>query len=669
VSNLWFVECRAQAKHIKNLLKDNVPFEVVALTAEALQALEEFGIPHTSVSEYADTRPIGSTSKHLLSNCVELLRDIEDRILNSHGNTQDSDRGFLISHIYWFNFAASILATRVHLMHETIRACNPKTVSMFKLEGDAGYILRTAHPWFPSIPMNGLLNQLAQQYSFTISFNSYKTNRVKWWVSWRALYSFVQRVRYCVGSYWKVIRTISHNVIGTHDADMGNQSLLVLGGMNKELNTVTASLKATKVYVLNHANNEIMGGIQGCLGWSTVYNSKLISLTERTTIDLDLDSPEPDSEEIAHLNSLYDEWANQFDQTATVKFGDFDLLSDLITVLRPIAVYGLFLSRYVDRIAYRVLDAFSPDVVCFQGVNRMVDKRMALACEMEGIPTVGIQHGGSVGTHVNNSLEVNELAFCDYYLTYGNGIKPLSDPVVAQKAGLLAVGSPNIEQRVFGCNSLKQLDNERIRVLWISEKSYGNTIGQDQRSEDTRRYLLQKKYLNLLGACDQLKVTFRPMSDTVKILGTVLYIEQEPHLSINVDTTSNMDNLLLNSDIVITDISSSTVWNETIAFQKPLILYCNPQQTPLMSHFKSDLELACCWCSTEDDFLDALQRLTVDGKEYVAELRKVDTSDYLQRYVVHCNDGKSTERVNTFLKEISKKSQFATSIEGFNTTV
>ena len=43
----------------------------------------------------------------------------------------------------------------------------------------------------------------------------------------------------------------------------------------------------------------------------------------------------------------------------------------------------------LDDVVVNVLDSAAPDVVCFQGVVHMADKRMASACKERGIPIIG----------------------------------------------------------------------------------------------------------------------------------------------------------------------------------------------------------------------------------------------------------------------------------------
>ena len=82
LTHLWFVENRLQAKWIRENIQDVVDGIVVALTSEALQSLQEFGVKYTAVSEYADTRPIAASNQQLVVDCIDMLEEIETYILS-----------------------------------------------------------------------------------------------------------------------------------------------------------------------------------------------------------------------------------------------------------------------------------------------------------------------------------------------------------------------------------------------------------------------------------------------------------------------------------------------------------------------------------------------------------------------------------------------------------
>jgi hypothetical protein len=525
---------------------------------------------------------------------------------------------------------------------------------MFKVEGDTDYSIKTSHVWYPSLTMSNLLQQLASQYKFQLEIRSYVPETIKnhtLFENWQRILRIPGRLRRMMAQWTAHLESLSLG--DTNNISMDERHLLlIVGGLNHEWRAITSLRRDTQGYVLNWIDNTKLSRDSGHHDWCKGYDSILDQFGGQSSIELTFDPYHLDRKEIDSVTVLCESWANKYHKNNKIHFRGLDLVDDLIDVVKPIAARSLSLCRYMDYIVSHVLDSIAPDVVCFQGVIHMADKRMASVCRDRGIPTVGIQHGGSVGTHMYHLLDINDWSHCDYYLTYGAGIKVDPDPVFPQRASLVSIGSIDIEQRIKTNNLEKHGDNKCIKVLWISEKSFGNTIGHGNRVEDTKRYILQQQCLTILNNSDSVETTFRPFKGNEETIGTLRWIDGDPLIDVKVDINSTLDELMETSDIIISDNYASTVWNEAIAFGKPLILFCDPQQTLLRPHFAADLERACLWCKTESELVSAVQRLSNTGSEFLSDLRQTDTSSYLENYVLYRNDGDSKQRVLDFLKAL-----------------
>ncbi len=659
MSHLWFVENRAQAEWIRDCPREVASCDVIAQTAEALQALEEFGVNHVAVAEYADTRFIAAQSKQLQSDCFTLINEAEDFILNNYGDARTSDVGYLTTHIYWIYHAVSSLATRAYLWQETIRACRPSTVSIFKSVADDAYALQISQPWYSSLPMDNILRQLKSLYSLDFDVRS------SGWPKSHLTYRFLTKssLGYLLTSPLRIGKLLARKFIDNlskGNFDIGHikdnddpLNVFMVGGVNDEWRTVISSLeKRISVYGLSWTNNSFLMNEKGFRGWSSIYDDSIISIKGSSSFDFDFGQYKLDENEVNIITDLYDQWTSRVDSTSLLNFGNLSLTEDVLDIVRPLATYGISLSRYIDSAVSDLLDAGNPDVVCFQGVIHMADKRMISACRKRGVPTVGIQHGGSVGTHENSKIDINDIGWCDYYLTYGDGIRNSDVSIIPKRAKLIPVGSPSIDKRLRPLVKRQPMHTKYVRVLWITDKSYGNTIGHDSRMEETSRYLLHKRCLDMLGKCPDVKLTLRPFKSTEGMLGTTRLINNDPNLDVNIDTFSRLDDLIYKHDIVITDNTASTVWNEAIVFGKPLILFCDPKQTVLMNHFVSDLERACCWCRTENEFIDAVKMLVTEGFQYVNKLSQIDTADYIKKYILHSDNCRPVDRATSFLDRL-----------------
>ena len=203
----------------------------------------------------------------------------------------------------------------------------------------------------------------------------------------------------------------------------------------------------------------------------------------------------------------------------------------------------------------------------------------------------------------------------------------------------------------------QQEDAALLKVLWISEATTGNTTGGTFQVEDTERYTQQRRCLEQLGRATHLRVTFRPYRSQCAVDGTTNWLATSG-LPILVDVARPLAELIRAADIVISDNSSGTVWNETLALGKPMILYCDPQQTSLMPHFATDLAYACWWCRSGEDLLLAVGRLADEGATFVAEVARRDARAFLRDYVLNGEDALScVRRVVTFLNMVCRHGQ------------
>ncbi len=76
MSHLVFVETRGQANWIKQSMELDEQTKFVALTAEALQALEQCGLPHQTVSTYANTHLFANEFDNIVVDGLTLAQEI-----------------------------------------------------------------------------------------------------------------------------------------------------------------------------------------------------------------------------------------------------------------------------------------------------------------------------------------------------------------------------------------------------------------------------------------------------------------------------------------------------------------------------------------------------------------------------------------------------------------
>jgi hypothetical protein len=272
--------------------------------------------------------------------------------------------------------------------------------------------------------------------------------------------------------------------------------------------------------------------------------------------------------------------------------------------------------------------------------------RLSLACRAEGVPLLNYQHGGRTGTQ---RIVQDEIDFgrCDRELVYGEGIHPRSHVLGASVPEFVPVGSTRVE-RMRARRRPGPLDGEAVRVLVLGESSYGNTVGATFCVEDTERYRLERDVIDALASSPRIEVTYRPYPFDPEATAVPAWIARERG-EVAVARAGprddwSLDALLAATDVAVTALSCETVWNQALAVGLPLVVYCDPRQTPLVDDFMQTLDQACLWARTPDEFVALARRFAVDPDAVLADLRTRDPARYLELHVLHRDDGKCVDR-------------------------
>ncbi len=647
---LIFLENEAQVRWVKESLSFEPQTKLVAVTAEALQALEACDVPHEAVSKYADMRRLVPLERQFNVDGFALAREIESFIMQRYAGARFDGLGFLSGQAYYIQFSISAIATRAFLMRETIRACSPDTVTVFGQDvtlwflGD-GY---ARNPWLD------VVETLAKEYGFRLEVLKgcalpARDPLTKHLMFLRRLYRYARR------ETTRLLGRLFHtqSSTGTQVDGIDDLRLLMVGSLGYDWGPVLEALrtaKGVKCYWLDWSPLDERV-------WTRAFDSSLNCLWSGVKHDLGTGSPRVDQAEVQTIGGLFDDWLRQRPTPPELDVLGMDLFPALAPHLRAVASLSPALARHATTVASRALELASPHAVCFFAMPWLAAKRLAYRCQQQGIPLVCYQHGGSYGTHIWIPHEQAELGYADYFLTYGVGIRPPDNPVFPVRARYVPVGSTRIVSMVTKTPLPPLGTNRVVNVLWVAGLSTHNVIGGMFSVEDTERYLLQKRCLGILGNADNLRVTYRPYRHRIQGDGTTRWLNRANLGSVRINASQPLDELIHRADIVITDTTSGTAWNEVIALRKPMILYCDPDQTRMSPHFMPDLERACHWCKSEEMLIAAVRRLADEGTAFVAELRRIDTTAFIRRYVLHRDDGQCVQRVLSFLNGVCRNGQ------------
>lgn len=587
---------------------------VVALTAAAVDALERSRIAHVPIGTLVDTRALSQYEQTFNDWAVGLAGGLEDFVRPRHA---EAPAGFLRDQAYFLQYAIGAVAWRTMLARRALAALEADSVLVssgdvhpdFAAEGYA------EQPWIAALRQAG-----HRVDSVPASRGERQASPRR--AAGRARPPQLRHLAARASRKADRLRAVRH--------DCGDGCRVLAADPRYDWSEVFASPAGRRAVRLH----SLVGHPSDGREWTRTYDSTVY--TSRRPIDLGLPPLRIDPEETAMLRTLVAAWAGSVADAVSLE--GLDLLPALLPLLTSHAEAGPALTRHADALALRALEVVRPEAVCFWAMPWLAAARLAGRSRDHGIPVLCYQHGGSYGTHTL-AKELHELRLPDEFFTYGEGIARLAAPPDSPLARFVPVGSTRIEaMRVRATRRPPSAGNS---VLWISEFPSQNIVGAWFAVEDTERYELERRCLTLLAPRAQ--VTYRAFPGQWEALGVADWLTRS-RLPIRIDDRTPLERLIRRADVVVTDASSSTIWNETLALDVPLILYCDPRQTPLGDAFAADLEVACRWCRTPDELTEVVRRLAEEPQELLAELRERDAQRFLERYVLHRDDGRCVER-------------------------
>ncbi len=602
---------------------------LVALTAAAQEALAAEELEGLSISALADTRALATVERSLTEQGLALATELEEAIAERHPPARFDGPGFLSGSINQIQHALVAIATRGFLMSAAIAELSPSVVTVF---GDSldpwvaadGY---TRNPWLE------VLEERSKELGFRLEEVGGDRNAP-------AVHGG--------GAFGRARARLAGLVPAGVQARRDSGRVPIAAEILERLDGLNVLMDQVPSYDWSAVASALFGARgtscsflrQRALDsrwWLTYYEPRLASLRSPRARSLGFGKPAADPGESAEISDHIDAWLRARPEAPRIEVAGIDVFGAALQHLRALACIGPTLVRHADSVAERALEEANPDVVCFSDIASLAPARLAFQCRQRGIPALAYQHGGGYGTHQYAQHEVADLAHASHFLTYGEGI---SFSGVA--AECVPVGSSRAEQMRARSRTGKR-DPGEFRVLFVGEASYGNSIGGGYVVEDTERYLLEIGCLGLLGETG-VETIYRPFPWEPERNGTTQWLARAGLAPLRADATTPLEELIESSDLVISDTSSGTVWNEVLAMGTPLLLYCDPEKTPLAEAFQGELARACKWCKSPSELTDVVSELAGDPAGFAAQLHRLDTSTFLDRYVLHRDDGRCSER-------------------------
>jgi hypothetical protein len=629
MSSVWLVGCEFDATEIPT------GAEVVAVTAAAADCLEAQGVRHRLLCELADGRDLAGIEPQLCRLAVELASEVEAYVGAHHAGASFEGPGFLTGQSYYLQYAIGSVAVRTLLARRAIDALDPRQLVTVDAPGGTDQFLLDGYaeaPW--TIP----LRELAAGRG--IEFESITASPA---VDGHAS---SQRTAFLVGAARRAASKLrsrtpkrERRTRTTPSQGLTGICALVIDSPYDWSGVLDALRFApgTRRFDLAEVQVDVRD-------WMRAYDPLLREPWTRTAALLPGVPPPVDIPERETLRRLFDRWLAERDVVPRLDVDGIDLWPALARHVRSLTAASPAIARHADAVVEAAVDRTEPDVVCTFAMSSLIAARLSHHCRTRGVPVVCYQHGGAYGTHALVQHELIEFDRADIFLTYGDGVKPRTDVFGAPRAHFVTAGSARLEPERLRRPSRRRRFHNRTEILFVAEVSFANALTTFV-VEDTERYRLERESLLTLTANRELHVTYRPFPGQ-RVTGSIAtWLERAGLRAIRVNSSRSLTRLLARSDLVITDTSSPTAWNEALVLGVPLLLYCDPRQTLMAGEFTADLAEACAWCRTPEEFLAALKHLVEDPHTYIEQLRQLDTEPFLRKYVLGPGDRGSVERV------------------------
>jgi hypothetical protein len=636
VTRVVFIENAAQAAA---LVADDAAAgaqALVAVTAEAVDALDSYGLPHTAADDICDLRRLAGQEYPMNIEVARLAAAFESFAVSRHPQLDSDGPGFMSAQAYPLFHASVAIAARALICLDAIRHFGASTIAVYAGELD---------PWFRDdgyavSPSVEILRRMRPDIAIDVRPPAPGTPGDA------ARSPLHDRIRNRIEAVWR--RVLQRDVAAsgsTPPEELRGLTLLFPTGARYDWAQVADALAGYGGAQVFEIETQTLGTF-----WPQVFAPVVVDRRTGSRQALDVAAFEADADEERVVERLVDEWARTRPADAVFPVLGVDIFPGLLPHFTHVARRSPAMVRHADAIAAAALDAVRPDAVGFFAMPLLADKRFAHASRRRQVLVVCYQHGASYGTHQVAQHGQIEQAHADVFLSYGDGTRLHGYPEFPVRATPVPVGSARIDA-IRRAAAPRRGPRQPLRVLWVGEYATRNEFNATHSIADVTRYRLEQRGLERLAAAHTLSVTYRPHRHQLQEVGIARWIERS-ELRIGIDAVRPLEVLIDRSDLIVTDASSGQVWYETLAIGRPMILFCDPRQTLLWPEFAADVERACLWCRDEESFLAVLDRLAESPRTVVDELAAFDARPFVEKYVLHTGAGRPVDRVLAFLASV-----------------
>lgn len=256
-------------------------------------------------------------------------------------------------------------------------------------------------------------------------------------------------------------------------------------------------------------------------------------------------------------------------------------------------------------------------------------------CRRNGIPVLGMQHGGVYGSNiqVGDELFHSDFKHCDYYLSYGFNENSFAEYYhrLNKFPKVIPVGSTKIVYFLKMYSRSCRLLRPKIKILYTVNLTEADFFTQGI-STIHNLFNFQREIIKVLTLFSKFKIVIQFYPGTYRTHELMPYIKSFAHNNFIVENKTTFKECLKKYDVeTILIEQQSTPLNEAVGTKANIILYNDENFSPLTKEAYEALTKRAIICDTKERFFKCIR----DCLNNKIEQRDLEDRAFLEKYSVY----------------------------------
>lgn len=638
---LVFLETRHQVFTVRSTLRrDSDSTTAVALSPEAMDALDQIGQRYVIPEDYCALETIREIGERNLTRTVEFCDDIDCYLLRKMPALEELPApGLARTHFYDLKTLTDAVGTRTFRIRRILESENPSRVKFFhtrpqRVNDDLDFDNESVYSLIIPLVCGSL----------GIAFTSLGTVRVSFPSLGIALW---KRVIYALVGRETIYRTrhalsVRRPRIGNGTSRQDRRKLLVIYG-NPELLKVVRRCREDGMYDFT-----IWSGLMRKRYSDAGPLGRGLRAADSAAAAGFAQEARGLWKDVQALEKLQEHFV----------FDGIDCWPLVESRIQHLITEGLPATFGTWMLARSLFQCNSFALVTLSAFRSANERAVSSAARSVGVPVIIYQHGGARGWRPLPIQPYEEGQFVDYFMAYGEGAaqdfvrttprgshQPRSVPIGSCALDVLSssLNSEEIKRRI---RTNHRLDPEKKTILYVLDNFGGNRSTFPNYYPDTWYYAHQKNMVNILGQHPEFQCLVKLAPGySPSPLGE--YTQRLSADHIRIVPNGRFQDLLPVADAIIIDYPSTTLV-EALVTTKPVLVLTDARLLPFDESAMELLKKRARMAYTPTEFVEMVREFLADGS--LEDDISTDT-EFLRMYGTHLGDGRSLDRAVAWIHE------------------